>query len=557
MSIENVLAALQKVKGTGKDKWIACCPAHKDTSPSLSVGVGHDGTVLLHCFAGCTSASIMSAIAVDRTEFFPPKDAPQRSPRAFQTQPAPIPTPADQTPAVKPQVVATWQYHNRAGETVYEVQRLEPGDGGRKKTFRQRRQVAGAWVYNMEGVERVLYGLPEFDHFDEIWIAEGERKADALRHCGFCGTCNVGGAGKWLDGYTECLAGKNIVLIGDNDEPGQKHVKLVHDSLVGKVATVRIVNIPSKYNDVVDYIADVGEAEASKQLAAWRDRATVMTRGIDLPILSMEAMEQKYVESLHRSDENALDLSRWLPSFRQYVRKIVPGEVITILAETGAGKTMCLQNIALNAAPLNVLFFEMELPDTLTFERFAGIATNSSGYDMERIYLNRHRVDWRNKEQMKRIYTCTKAKLTPTDIEMLIERSELIIGQRPAVVCVDYIQLVRGAGKGRRERIADAAEELKQIAKATGTIIIQTSQVMRKPDDAGGEIFLTDAKEAGEIENSSGLVIGVWRDPNEANVMLVRSLKNTKGRPMPDPIRCQITESLVIRETTFERSHNE
>ena len=42
--------------------WIAKCPAHKDSSPSLSIGVGRDGRVLVHCFAGCTGAQVIQKL---------------------------------------------------------------------------------------------------------------------------------------------------------------------------------------------------------------------------------------------------------------------------------------------------------------------------------------------------------------------------------------------------------------------------------------------------------------------------------------------------------------
>jgi hypothetical protein len=37
------------------------------------------------------------------------------------------------------QIVATYDYRDERGTLLYEVVRLEPGDNGAKKTFRQRR----------------------------------------------------------------------------------------------------------------------------------------------------------------------------------------------------------------------------------------------------------------------------------------------------------------------------------------------------------------------------------------------------------------------------------
>jgi phage/plasmid primase-like uncharacterized protein len=44
-----------------KDGWVDICPAHNDQQPSLSIGIGEDGQLLLHCFAGCSFTDILVA----------------------------------------------------------------------------------------------------------------------------------------------------------------------------------------------------------------------------------------------------------------------------------------------------------------------------------------------------------------------------------------------------------------------------------------------------------------------------------------------------------------
>ncbi len=42
--------------------WIACCPAHDDRKPSLSISVGNDGKVLVNCHAGCAQEDVIAAL---------------------------------------------------------------------------------------------------------------------------------------------------------------------------------------------------------------------------------------------------------------------------------------------------------------------------------------------------------------------------------------------------------------------------------------------------------------------------------------------------------------
>lgn len=72
------LSRLSKVRATGKDSWVACCPAHEDKSPSMTVRETDDGRVLIHCFAGCPPASILGAVGLDFDALFPEPLAPAK-----------------------------------------------------------------------------------------------------------------------------------------------------------------------------------------------------------------------------------------------------------------------------------------------------------------------------------------------------------------------------------------------------------------------------------------------------------------------------------------------
>jgi putative DNA primase/helicase len=43
-------------------QWIACCPAHDDRKPSLSICDADDGKVLVRCHAGCEQARVIAAL---------------------------------------------------------------------------------------------------------------------------------------------------------------------------------------------------------------------------------------------------------------------------------------------------------------------------------------------------------------------------------------------------------------------------------------------------------------------------------------------------------------
>lgn len=71
MAVDTILSRLQKCRKTGKDSWIACCPAHQDRTPSLTVRELDDGRILVHCFSGCGAADVVAAIGLELTDLFP------------------------------------------------------------------------------------------------------------------------------------------------------------------------------------------------------------------------------------------------------------------------------------------------------------------------------------------------------------------------------------------------------------------------------------------------------------------------------------------------------
>jgi DNA primase len=71
--IETLLSRLEKVKQKGPGQYVACCPAHDDSDPSLSIGQGDDGRILLKCWAGCGALDVISALGMEWDDLFPDK----------------------------------------------------------------------------------------------------------------------------------------------------------------------------------------------------------------------------------------------------------------------------------------------------------------------------------------------------------------------------------------------------------------------------------------------------------------------------------------------------
>ncbi|MCX7992351.1 MAG: hypothetical protein N2651_01650, partial [Fimbriimonadales bacterium] len=62
LRLESILPHLQRVQRLSSGEWLACCPAHDDREPSLSLRELADGTLLWHCHAGCSQEQVGEAL---------------------------------------------------------------------------------------------------------------------------------------------------------------------------------------------------------------------------------------------------------------------------------------------------------------------------------------------------------------------------------------------------------------------------------------------------------------------------------------------------------------
>lgn len=180
-------------------------------------------------------------------------------------------------------IVATYDYKDSTGALLYQVVRYSP------KAFRQRRPDGkGGWVHSLNGTPRVLYRLPDLlaHPGKPVFVVEGEKDADRLWSLGLMATTNAMGAEKWRDEYSASLQGRSVMIIPDNDAPGEKHARVVADSLIGKAAGVKILRLaelPQK-GDVSDWLNAGHTKEELLQLAAdaaaYVAESAVATQGV-------------------------------------------------------------------------------------------------------------------------------------------------------------------------------------------------------------------------------------------------------------------------------------
>ncbi len=230
--LDKVLSHFEPVRGVGGDNFMALCPAHEDREPSLSIGWGDKGKVVLHCQAGCDVADVLKAASLTWADLEP-----------------------------KPHVVETYDYEDEDGQLRFQVLRMEP------KGFRQRRvdpMRPGNFINNMHGAPALIFNLPKvadaIRNGDRVLITEGEKDVLALAQgVSAVATSNPGGAGKWTHDHSAFFIGteSRVTIVADRDAPGYRHALSVHASLAEVGVSAEIVH-SAEGKDAADHIRNHG-----------------------------------------------------------------------------------------------------------------------------------------------------------------------------------------------------------------------------------------------------------------------------------------------------------
>jgi DNA primase len=196
--------------------FVTNCCFHDDRSPSLSISFEKGSW---YCHSGCGSGGVL-----DFEKRFSSCDTDTAMARIAEIVGA-----QQLNLGQRPEKI--YSYTDTFGKELFQVVRY-PG-----KRFTQRQPDGkNGWIYKTQGMKMVLYHLPEVVTAKQVIICEGEKDCDNLRaalngkYPHLAVTTCPRGAGKWQDDFSIFLAGKQVLILPDNDEAGRKHAETVATS---------------------------------------------------------------------------------------------------------------------------------------------------------------------------------------------------------------------------------------------------------------------------------------------------------------------------------------
>ncbi|MDX3315195.1 AAA family ATPase [Streptomyces sp. ME08-AFT2] len=204
-----------------------------DASDTVSIGIGQDKRVLVHCHKECPVEDFLTPLGLAVADLH---DEPKARNGSLGTR------------------VKTWTYKRVDGSVVQYVHKYFPKD------FRP--ELPGGEMKSPPKEERVLLYLPEVHAEAEaggvITLCEGETDTDNAIKAGACATTMPGGAGMgWQERFTDMLRGASEVRIVSDRDPngeGMRHARKVAASL-GRAGIPWRIYLPAAGKDLSDHLA--------------------------------------------------------------------------------------------------------------------------------------------------------------------------------------------------------------------------------------------------------------------------------------------------------------
>ena len=291
------------------------CPFHDDSAPSLRVNAQKD---VFHCFPCGTGGNAWELAA----RFAGVNAADKAGVKKWLVEHGL----SDGSGRSQPEQLTEYVYTDEEGRPSFRVVRADY-----KKFFQQTPNGSGGWVNGLGEKKPVLYALDRIKDEDRVFVVEGEKDADSLWDRDLPATTNPMGAGKWRSDYNSCLAGKEVVILPDNDQPGRDHAEQVAEQLTPVAASVRILNLPDLQDkgDVSDWLEAGGTVEKLEKLAGeveplkeapgcgdsseWLPPIDLYSRNLtEFPVQALPSWLREYVEAEAHATQTPLGLAAML-----------------------------------------------------------------------------------------------------------------------------------------------------------------------------------------------------------------------------------------------------
>lgn len=447
----------------------------------------------------------------------------------------------------------TWLYPNADGSPCMAEVRENLPDGG--KRFKVLHSVGNGWAWGDCPGPSPIYNLPAVTDAEVVYVMEGPKCCALAIECGLIATTNPHGGTAASKANWQPLAGREVIVIPDNDSIGEKHAADVARIVTAlhPPARAKIVRLPleNEGDDFEQFKLARTPREVREQIAALVEAAEWHTPTPDaapptdsLPpdpgpswvMIGELASKPSYrkglipVSSGFETIDHALG-GGWRP------------ETLNILAgRTGSAKSTFAANAArrMAIAGKHVLYFALEESIIEKGWRIHAAASQvefrtllngaSAATDAERKKLN---------DGWSLVRTLPIRFSDARDLDAICRISKAHADQAGDAIIIDQLSMITVAGADiGYQKATLASNRLRTLAVELHVPIVLIAQVSRESSKSKEKLTSNSLRDSGELENDSACVLmidrvrepdGQWRGAEPVRILEMLATKNRYG----------------------------
>ena len=196
---------------------------------------------------------------------------------------------------------------------------------------------------------------------------------------------------------------------------------------------------------------------------------------------------------------------------------IAPGEVALFLARSSVGKTWFVINMLNHNPSVPSIFFSLEMHGRYVLQRLTAVHTGVGTDFIENMMMQRGKADAVDQTVLTfpKLMCDDRPGMTLGDMLDSIDEYEEVHGERPRLIAIDYMELIKAYGSSQMETVDKLAWAVKDFARESDTAVVVLHQVKRGESKKGHQnvghmpLTMTDARFGGEM--AADYVFGMYK----------------------------------------------
>lgn len=260
-----------------------------------------------------------------------------------------------------------------------------------------------------------------------------------------------------------------------------------------------------------------------------------------------EIVTELFTDWMSPNPEQQAHLSTGIPDLDRLIRKMRPGQMIVVAAQSGVGKSALAATIAghvvanesVGGMPAGVFVQSLEMTRKEYMERMVFGAAGVDSYKLDE--TNRGKIDadeWQaiiaasKSVGVDHLHIDDKSGVSPAWIRARIRRQAKRFekaGTPLRLIVLDYAQIIKGDVEHRRistnreQEVAQIARAVKELAKEMGVPVILLAQINKESIKENRKPRSTDLRESQGILNDADKVMLIWNPSHAARAAQYRN----------------------------------